>query len=117
MSNRLLPLVAVIVIGIVGYVIMNPQVIKTDPCPKDDSVSPSSVHNLPQCFQKLWLEAGCTPNGSLYNDTVNTNSSSYKYWANLPTMKDVKHDMSEWYRLSRAGSSVHVDGCRPRPPP
>jgi hypothetical protein len=73
----------------------------------------NSIAAPDMCIQSLWKEAGCTSNGSLWNDISNGyfNIHSNSYWSNK-TINDIKTNIENVY-ASQKFSSKETDLCVP----
>lgn len=111
MSRVIKVAVLLVVLAAVLYVYTAKPAVPSNPCPISDSAPPALAPDMSKCFAKLWAEAGCVPAGSLYVQTTDPTSPSYRYWANLPNMTAVKTDMNLWRSLAASGDPVRVQGC------
>ncbi len=75
----------------------------------------NSIATPDMCIQSLWKEAGCTPNGSLWNDISNGyfNSHSNGYWSNKK-INDIKNNISDVYASRKFGENI-TNLCSPIP--
>lgn len=75
----------------------------------------NSIATPDMCIQSLWKEAGCTSNGSLWNDISNGyfNAHSNGYWSNK-TINDIKTNIQDVYASGKFGN-IQKELCAPIP--
>jgi hypothetical protein len=80
-------------------------------CGTNLQVNINSIAAPDMCIQSLWKEAGCTSNGSLWNDISNGyfNIHSNGYWSNK-TINDIKKNIENVY-ASKKFSNKEADLC------